>query len=510
MNLKKSFGRVAAAFLATAMLASVTAIPVSAESNEAYIATFKKTIDMSDAVGASVPRLTYSYDAEAAERIAATDTNPEILAGVGSLTITPAVFNNLEDFVAEGETSITKEVSITIPADTYTAPGIYRYKITEKDKAADVAGMSQTEDDDIYYLDVYVEDLDGTMTVTHTIMTRDAFTPVLSEDGKSVTYGEGEGSKVNEDVDKYTTYTLTITKKVAGTLANAGATYDFAANFTGLGYGTSLSYADGEDMVRTKYTQDGSLTVDFSIAAPGRDGRSYTIYGVPANAAYTVVEKLSKGEGYTVTAELTAGGSSNTPTDPGTGEPAGFTIQYVDRHDVTQSVKVGCAVLNGDTLEPITDGVASAETFLMENSPKAISSLVVPTVAGYVNANTAYVNDGGVKQVLRIRYNAERWEYQYAEDKQYYPLSDNALYFIYTKDGSSAAGGKMEMNYVEADDNYASNSIGMNAQDNAVTITNTKETVNPTGVVMDIAPYALLVVVAAAGCFVFLRKRRED
>lgn len=40
--------------------------------------------------------------------------------------------------------------------------------------------------------------------------------------------------------------------------------------------------------------------------------------------------------------------------------------------------------------------------------------------------------------------------------------------------------------------------------------TNNREAVSPTGLVMDIAPYALLVVVAAAGCFVFLRKRRED
>lgn len=45
---------------------------------------------------------------------------------------------------------------------------------------------------------------------------------------------------------------------------------------------------------------------------------------------------------------------------------------------------------------------------------------------------------------------------------------------------------------------------------NTVIVTNNKTTVNPTGIVMDIAPYALLVVVAAAGCFVFLRKRRED
>lgn len=44
----------------------------------------------------------------------------------------------------------------------------------------------------------------------------------------------------------------------------------------------------------------------------------------------------------------------------------------------------------------------------------------------------------------------------------------------------------------------------------AVVVTNTKTSVTPTGIVMDVAPYALLVVIAAAGCFVFLRKRRED
>ena len=44
----------------------------------------------------------------------------------------------------------------------------------------------------------------------------------------------------------------------------------------------------------------------------------------------------------------------------------------------------------------------------------------------------------------------------------------------------------------------------------AIECTNTKDAANPTGIVMDVAPYVLLVVVAAAGCFVFLRKRRED
>ena len=40
--------------------------------------------------------------------------------------------------------------------------------------------------------------------------------------------------------------------------------------------------------------------------------------------------------------------------------------------------------------------------------------------------------------------------------------------------------------------------------------TNNKTASPATGIVMNVAPYALLVVVAVAGCFVFLRKRNED
>ena len=46
--------------------------------------------------------------------------------------------------------------------------------------------------------------------------------------------------------------------------------------------------------------------------------------------------------------------------------------------------------------------------------------------------------------------------------------------------------------------------------DKTVAVVNTRNAVSPTGIVMNVAPYALLVVVAAAGCFVFMRKRRED
>ena len=62
----------------------------------------------------------------------------------------------------------------------------------------------------------------------------------------------------------------------------------------------------------------------------------------------------------------------------------------------------------------------------------------------------------------------------------------------------------------DKEDNVASVTLTSEDKDKEITVLNERNAVSPTGLVMDIAPYALLVVVAAAGCFVFLRKRRED
>lgn len=43
-----------------------------------------------------------------------------------------------------------------------------------------------------------------------------------------------------------------------------------------------------------------------------------------------------------------------------------------------------------------------------------------------------------------------------------------------------------------------------------VTVTNTRNATTPTGVIMNVAPYALMVVIAVAGVAVFMRKRVED
>lgn len=75
------------------------------------------------------------------------------------------------------------------------------------------------------------------------------------------------------------------------------------------------------------------------------------------------------------------------------------------------------------------------------------------------------------------------------------------------------AGGKYTPSWVSSSGNSGKKNnctehfMGTNV---TVDYTNFRDAVSPTGLVMDIAPYVLLVVAAAAGCFIFMRKRRED
>ena len=85
-----------------------------------------------------------------------------------------------------------------------------------------------------------------------------------------------------------------------------------------------------------------------------------------------------------------------------------------------------------------------------------------------------------------------------------YGLASDDTYTVKEKD----AKGYEVTDTVGANDGEVSGKVTTDGA--TATITNTKDGSAPTGIVMDIAPYALLVVVAAAGCFVFMRKRRED
>lgn len=391
MNLNKTFGRVATTLVAATMLASVTAVPAFANDKTDDI-QFVKVLDMNAATGASVPNATYTYTVTGAGVTGTADPKLPIMSGSEAsnvtVTIDSAVFssNDIDGDTANGDADgvkngkITKKLTVNFSGD-YTKPGIYRYQVTESDPTDQNADLTFTDAaDNTFYMDVYVERTADGMKVTNTVFMKAQTMPTFdgTPDPDEADYGAG---KIYEDVDTYNTYTLTITKKVEGTLANAGATYDFNVDFTaGMPAGTMVTVGDAMDT--DDVAASGALLVDGKISiVPGEDGSSVVISGIPSTAVYRVIENLDDTLGYTVS-----------------------------------------ATVNGEAV----------------------------TVTSNADENT------------------------------------------YTTDSVNLKG--------ESD----------NTVSDTVVITNTRNAVSPTGIVMNVAPYVLLVVVAAAGCFVFLRKRRED
>lgn len=369
---RKNLGRVATTFLATAMLASLTAVPAMAED---VTVTFTKTIDMTNAPGATVPDVTYSYTVAAGQSVDAGVNTPEIKAGEATdFTMSPVDFTAADPI--PGDKKVSKTSTLTFADDAYTDPGIYRYEVTEAHDVnlADVA----FDTDNTYTVDVYVAYVDGVLEVTNAVWMREASTPVIQE-GKAV-YGNGattgEGSvKIGGDEDAYTTYSLTVIKEVSGDMADKDRDYEFTIDLSKLQKDAKVS-VDGA-MVDIGATETGTLSISATLN-PGEtmtNGNQVVITGIPSEVAYTIAEELAASERYTVTAK-------------------------------------------------INDGQASELT--------------------------------------------------------------------------------------NADGKYGTGSTVIGKDNDTVTFTNIRSAVSPTGIAMDIAPYALLVVIAAAGCFVFLRKRNED
>ena len=356
MKLNKTMGRVATTLVATAMLASLAAPAYAADYNSQTGIVFNKTIDMTNAQGATVPNATYNYSIATGTGVSATDTTPEIKAGIAGATITSELVFASTDSIDNNK--VTKPLTVNFTNVQFPTAGIYRYVITETDPS--VAGLATSADDNTIYLDVYVTNGENGREISYYQMVTSADAPTGSN--------YDPDAKFTGDEDAYTTYTLTVTKNVEGKMADMTAKFSIDVDFTNLSNGTKVT-VDGS---ASSAANSNAVSVNKSLG----DNETMTITGVPADAAYSVVENLANNAGYTVTYTYDGGAEQNATED--------------------------------------------------ENE--------------YTTVSSSSVNSGNHEVVV-----------------------------INTKDGSA-----------------------------------------PTGIVMDVAPYALLVVVAAAGCFVFMRKRRED
>lgn len=217
-------------------------------------------------------------------------------------------------------------------------------------------------------------------------------------------------------------------------------------------------------------------------------------------------------------------------------------VHYLDVYVVDESgtLKVDSAVMHDTDATAGNDGEwdtteTKTNSFIHTYQTKDLTlDKVVAGNMGNKNANFEFkiqVNstDSSASKTYKIKYgvNGEKTvtsgeqgttiELKHGQTATIYGLSANDTYTItetsYANDGYTTA---YTVDVAKAKsapenatkDNTASGTMG-SAEKNVV-FYNTRDAVSPTGIVMNVAPYVLLVVVAAAGCFVFLRKRRED
>lgn len=302
--------------------------------------TFNKYLVMD--ANANVPNVTFDFSIAPGEAVAASGSNPAIYAGndshvSGTPTVGDAAFttshsttNGLptdQDDVTAGKKYAAQEVTVDFSSVTFSAPGIYRYIITE----------SATSQDGIYNdasntrtLDVFVEYADavngGRLQISKYAL----------QDGDST---DPKATKSTGFTNTYTTNNLTLEKQVTGNQGNRDKYFEFTVTISGAVEGTvyTVDLSDAEE----KPTVDGAVkTNETTLTATGgtvtktyylKDDQSIVIQGLTANTSYTITETNYSTDGYTTSYVLDGGDStdSNT-TDAQTMRAASHTITFTN------------------------------------------------------------------------------------------------------------------------------------------------------------------------------------
>lgn len=230
---------------------------------------------------AMVPNVMFNYSIAPASKNELTSTGGmPVTAGVdGAVSLSPASVNysdkKLNHENAGGTTTITAQLSAVLDASKFTAPGIYRYKITQTPPELDGLDVAHEE----LFLDVYVENGN----------------PGLVANGCTLSTAAGSGDKTSGFENKYVTHKLTIEKVVDGNQGNKNKDFDFTVTIKG---------ADGE-AYKYATVKGGTTTPNEIKAASGtaisvrlKNGESVIFYGLSSEDKFTVTEADYRSDGY--------------------------------------------------------------------------------------------------------------------------------------------------------------------------------------------------------------------
>ena len=440
---RKNVGRIATTFLATAMLASLTAVPAMAVANpigsgdnmgivdsdsdiDAF--TMKKNLYKPEKVYA--PNLTFEFTVsptdpapdEVATGTTSNNQNVQIPVSKGEEggvvgattagTTGKAVFSPEKDYNATdnvendggiGQELISENVTFTVDNTKFTHAGVYKYTITETQFNPAAAGYDEFEDIKFDTLPtrvlyVYVEENDDTNEGADPYIV----TGIVMKNGDNKDDGFDNGYFKDPDGTDETPHELFVQKEVTGAMGNKSE--EFA----------------------------------FTIEINGAAGEKY----------YAVVEELDASGAWTETTTIY--------TITSDAEAMSFTLKHNQRLHVY--------------------GLSDTDTY----------TVVEKTATGYVTTVNGYI----------------------VETNKDGKLTPNDSGDGYTNTGLT--NNSKNPNAFEGTLGHTQANNDPEIKDVTVLYENNREAVSPTGIVTNVAPYALLVVIAAAGCFVFLRKRDED
>lgn len=265
--------------------------------------TFKKYLVMD--ANANVPNVTFNFSITPGKAVAASGSNPAIYAGndshvTGTPTVGDAAFttshsttNGLptdQDDVTAGKKYAAQEVTVDFSGVTFSAPGIYRYIITESATSQD--GI-HNDASNTRTLDVFVEYADAVNSG------RLQISKYALQDGDST---DPKATKSTGFTNTYTTNNLILEKQVTGNQGNRDKYFEFTVTISNAVPGTVYDVDLTGASWNSTPANPAKLTVESTGTVSGKfylnDDDKIIIQGMTSDTEYTIEEADYTTDGY--------------------------------------------------------------------------------------------------------------------------------------------------------------------------------------------------------------------
>lgn len=335
--MNKNFkSKLVAGLMTTAMIFSSTAAfaPVHAEGNTAKLEFGEYLLTSNKLTYAPTVGFTFTLSIpDSTNGIVSQNSAAIIKAGVGlnrinltndstndSTTTTPTntttvnftnkdVLNSKGDALA-GNTTDQKFAKKTVGVDfsnvTWTAPGIYRYLITQTGPNDFADSYSVADNDNIKAIDVYVINNGTGYSVDTIVMHSDENAEYESKENKLLSTSTND-SKSARFQNIYNSHELGFNKTIDGNQKNETDEFSYSVKIQNLMPGTTYNYMIQHTSSTTQNVENLSFTTDTTgenqtekvLTFNLSDGGKFALYGLNNGAGYTVTE--TNKQGYTLT-----------------------------------------------------------------------------------------------------------------------------------------------------------------------------------------------------------------